>query len=124
MHLGPIGRGGFGRVFKGEYKGQQVAVKVVDNARNVHAFAIFSSCNANLFGENSLIKEFRQEALTWRSLSHRFILPLLGIYEEKSQLCLVSPFMANGTLAQWRKERTPDAAEVRRLVRPQWLSGQ
>ena len=32
--------------------------------------------------------------------------------------------MANGTLAQWRKERTPDAAEARRLVRPQWLSGQ
>ncbi|KAF8351797.1 kinase-like domain-containing protein, partial [Amanita rubescens] len=59
---------------------------------------------------------FCQEALTWRSLSHRFILPLLGIYEDESQLCLVSPFMANGTLTQWRKERTPDAVEVRRLM--------
>ncbi len=34
-HLGSIGRGGFGRVFGGKYKGQQVAVKVVDKGRNV-----------------------------------------------------------------------------------------
>lgn len=29
-----IGTGGFGRVFRGEYEGQQVAVKVVDNGHN------------------------------------------------------------------------------------------
>ena len=34
-HLGSIGRGGFGRVFRGRYKGRQVAVKVVDKGRNV-----------------------------------------------------------------------------------------
>ena len=33
-HLGSIGRGGFGRVFRGIYKGQQVAVKVVEKGHN------------------------------------------------------------------------------------------
>ncbi|KAF8331195.1 kinase-like domain-containing protein, partial [Amanita rubescens] len=80
--------GGFGRVFRGEHEGRQ----------------------------NTLIKAIRREALTWRSLSHRFILPLLGIYEEKLQLSLVSPLMENGTLAKWREQCTPDIAKVHRAM--------
>ena len=33
-HLGSIGRGGFGRVFRGKYKKQLVAVKVVEKGHN------------------------------------------------------------------------------------------
>jgi hypothetical protein len=33
-HLGSIGRGGFGQVFRGKYKGQQVAVKVVEKGHH------------------------------------------------------------------------------------------
>ena len=41
-HLDPIAAGGFGRVFKGEYKGLQVALKVVDRGRyNVGVFYRF-----------------------------------------------------------------------------------
>ena len=54
----------------------------------------------------------------WRSLSHKFVLPFLGIYEDKSvkQFFLVSPYMKNGTLAQWRKEVNPSVAEVEERV--------
>jgi len=45
-----------------------------------------------------------REILLCRSLSDRFILPLLGIYEEKSYLFLVSPLMIE--LTQWRKDLT------------------
>jgi serine/threonine protein kinase len=57
----------------------------------------------------------------WRSLSHEFVLPFLGIYEDKSvkQFFLVSPYMKNGTLAQWRKEVNPSVAEVEERV---WTS--
>lgn len=40
-----------------------------------------------------LEQDFCREALTWRSLNHKFVLPLLGIYEDQdaSQSSFVSP---------------------------------
>ncbi|KIL63432.1 hypothetical protein M378DRAFT_79770, partial [Amanita muscaria Koide BX008] len=53
-------------------------------------------------------KNFLREALTWRSLSHESVLPFLGIYEEgEGEMFLVSPFMKNGTLSQWRSNHNP-----------------
>ena len=78
--------------------------------------------NTNLLAKSSLRNDFLREAVAWRSLSHRFILPFFGIYEEKSRAFLVSPFMTNGTLSEWRKKQTQAVAEVHRLVRRQWLA--
>lgn len=70
--------------------------------------------DTNPFAKSSF-QTFRIEALAWRSISHRYILPLLGIHEE---LFLVSPFMKNGTSSQWRREKGPDIIEIHRVVRP------
>ena len=81
---------------------------------------LFDNTDFNLFDQASLSKDFCREALAWRSLSHKFILPLLGIFEEGSQLFLVSPFMANGTLTEWRKKQDSGQIkidEIHRLVR-------
>ena len=52
----------------------------------------------------------------WGSLKHKFVLPFLGIYEIESGIVsrffLVSPYMGNGTLAQWRKKANPSIAEI------------
>ncbi|KAF8716612.1 hypothetical protein AX14_012280 [Amanita brunnescens Koide BX004] len=94
--------GGFGRVFKGKYSGQLVALKMLYHSRRPG---------------DSIDKSLYTEALAWKSLSHRFILPLLGIYEEGPQLFLVSPFMTNGVLRDWRKDHVPVRIdEVRRLL--------
>jgi serine/threonine protein kinase len=113
--------GGFGNVFKGKHDGQLVALKMLYKGRRAGVRGFFSSfANANLFAKDSIEKGFYTEALAWRSLSHRFILPLLGIYEEGSQLFLVSPFMTNGALCDWRKEHSPVRLdEIQRLVRRQ-----
>ncbi|KAF8689674.1 hypothetical protein AX14_003217 [Amanita brunnescens Koide BX004] len=92
----PMPMGGLGSVFKGEYEGQVVAIKVLDRPHQESSF-----------------QTFRIEALAWRSISHRYILPLLGIHEE---LFLVSPFMKNGTLSQWRREKGPDIIEIHRVM--------
>jgi serine/threonine protein kinase len=46
-----------------------------------------------------------KEALLWRQLSHPHILPFLGIdtetFASRNALCLVSPWMQNGTLKQY-----------------------
>ena len=57
------------------------------------------------------------ELLAWRYLEHRFILPLLGVFEEESRLFLVSPLMVNGTLTNWRKNQTPIVAEIHQVVK-------
>jgi hypothetical protein len=56
----------------------------------------------------------------WRSLTHSSVLPFLGIYELEDgttpQFFLVSPYMTNGNLAQWRKKTNPSVAEVEERV--------
>ena len=48
----------------------------------------------------------------WRSLNHDHVLPFLGIYEDDSASYLVSPYMKNGTLTQWRKKENPSITEI------------
>lgn len=119
-----IGVGGFGTVYKGEYEGQKVALKMLYKARNkegstyeeVGAYHLYSS-DADPFTKDSLRKDFCREALTWWSLLHDFILPLSGIYEMNAKLYLVSPYMANGALEEWRKKHRPGVIDIRRMVR-------
>ena len=115
----PIGMGGFGNVYKGEYGKQQVALKVLyKGQKKVGVLSLASPDDTDLFCKDSVYKDFCREALAWRSLSHRFIIPLLGIFEEKSLLFLVSPFMTNGTLTKWRENSSPLVpADIHRLVR-------
>ncbi len=62
----------------------------------------------------------------WGSLKHNFVLPFLGIHEfhegKESQFFLVSPYMTNGTLAQWRKKVNPSISEMENRVWPFYLS--
>ena len=119
----PIAMGGFGSVYKGEYGKQQVTLKVLYKVQEkVGVLSLASPNDTDLFFKDSVYKDFCREALVWRSLSHRFINPLLGIFEAKSQLFLVSPFMTNGTLTRWRENSSPPVpAEIHRLVRFQHL---
>ncbi|KAF8324802.1 kinase-like domain-containing protein [Amanita rubescens] len=120
LNLGYLGIGGFGCVFKGEYRGKQVAVKVlIDGHRNVSYAQHLrtSSCRFYLINQDSVNKDFCREALAWRSLSRdQHILPLLGIFEEGSRLFLVSPFMENGTLGRWRRSRRPNVEEIQKRI--------
>ncbi|KAF8325734.1 kinase-like domain-containing protein [Amanita rubescens] len=92
--------GGFGSVFKGEFQGSTVALRVLHKTGNNIAFC--------------------REALMWHSLTHKFVLPLLGIYEGEDgrapQAFLVSPYMENGTLAQWRRDSLPPIAEIEKRI--------
>ncbi|KAJ7483794.1 kinase-like domain-containing protein, partial [Mycena galericulata] len=56
-----------------------------------------------------------KEALVWQGLRHQFILPFLGIDRRTfpSAFCLVAPWMKNGTVLKYLKERGLE--EVNRL---------
>lgn len=56
----------------------------------------------------------------WGSLKHKFVLPFYGIYDVSNgrvpQFFLVSPFMTNGTLSQWRKKANPSVTQIEERV--------
>ena len=112
-----IGSGGFGHVFKGELQGLgAVALKVL---YKTHSDVVSCSRRHNAFRQSRFKQDFYREALMWRSLQHKFVLPFLGIYEDDlaSHFFLVSPYMNNGTLAQWRKTGNPSTSEIENRVR-------
>ncbi len=45
------------------------------------------------------------------------MLPFLGICEMASEFFLISPYMRNGTLIQWRKETNPSIDKIEKRVR-------
>ena len=53
----------------------------------------------------------------WAMLKHEFVLSFLGIYKQQNEMFLVSPYMENGTLAQWRKNAQPSVNETWERVR-------
>ena len=101
--------GHLARIYQGEYKGQQVALKMLSP---------FPVLRLNSLSKVAYKKEFGRQALAWRSLAHKFVLPLLGIFGEEPQRFLVSPFKSNGTLIEWRKNKPPPVLpDVHRMVR-------
>ena len=113
-----IGRGGYGNVFKGEFQGTVVALKVLykNDANNLVSFQCLFSGRHRLL---SFHQAFCREALMWGSLRHNFVLPFIGIHEEDGgTVFLVSPYMENGTLAQWRKNTNPSIAQITEHVWP------
>ncbi|TDL15582.1 kinase-like protein [Rickenella mellea] len=82
----PIGGGGFSDVWRGKLGEQFVALK---------ALRIF-------FNDTSL--DFCHEAVIWRQLRHKNILPLYGVFEGDNtfdRLCLVSPWMEGGNISDF-----------------------
>ncbi|MET0729499.1 MAG: serine/threonine-protein kinase [Acidimicrobiales bacterium] len=100
--LEPIGRGGFGTVYRGwqpELR-RAVAVKVLD-ARA---------------GDPDSAARFRREAMAMGALSdHPNVVPVYAIGTVDDRLYLVMPFLADGSLADRLASGPVPAAEVARL---------
>ncbi|KAF9642573.1 kinase-like protein [Thelephora ganbajun] len=81
--------GGFGDVWNREYQGQQVAIKVLRTY--VHSDL------------RKIIRRFCKEFVTWKSLRHPNILPLLGVAMSETQFAMVSQWMPNGNINHFVK---------------------
>ncbi|KZW00630.1 hypothetical protein EXIGLDRAFT_720865 [Exidia glandulosa HHB12029] len=92
-----IGYGSFGHVFKGTWRNETIAIKVL----------------APMTPQTS----FRREVEIWRLLKHRHVLPLWAASSPAAgaPFFCVSPYMANGNLPQYLR-RNPDSAEHLRLM--------
>jgi serine/threonine protein kinase len=91
----PVSGGGFADIYRAVYRGQEVALKHL-RVRQDH-------------DSQRIRREFGREALIWQHLRHPNVLPFLGIDSEvfPSSLCMVSPWMRNGTLMDLRASYGP-----------------
>ncbi|KAJ7224784.1 kinase-like domain-containing protein [Mycena rebaudengoi] len=85
--------GGFGDIYRASYNGKTVALK---HMRTFHRGSELRRIRSN----------FCREALIWQQFKHPYILPMLGIDRESfpSSLCMVSPWMENGTVLKYLEE--------------------
>ncbi|KAF7377305.1 Protein kinase domain-containing protein [Mycena sanguinolenta] len=87
-----VAGGSFSDVYKGSFRGQSVAVKVM---------RVFDKMDITVAVQN-----FGQEAVIWRQLSHPNLLPFFGLYYLDERPCLVSPWMENGDIRTFLRNRS------------------
>jgi hypothetical protein len=113
--------GGFGDIYQASYGGKTVALKRMQTFhRGSELRRIRLVClkilNITVCAYQKM-QQFCREALIWQDLKHPYILPMLGIDRESfpSSLCMVSPWMENGTVLNYLEEH--GRKDVDRLVR-------
>jgi len=79
-----IGAGGFGKVFRGYYRGHEVAVKAARREQDEEA--------------NEVKEKVLQEGKLFWLLKHKNIVGLLGVCLEEPNLCLVMEYARGGAL--------------------------
>ena len=104
----PLYCGGYADVWKGEYQGRSVAVKVL----RVYSTSDFKEI-ASVSYERPLkhmywlliliLQRFCKEVLTWKVLCHSNILPLLGVTMDNSRslFAMASEWMVNGNINEF-----------------------
>lgn len=112
--------GGMADIYKRDYKGSIVALKILRPFKR-------STCDVNRSRKvtNSYLpfavphlkmstKELFWEAIVWRQLEHENVLPFIGLYDDASYTVgLVSPWMENGDLSHFlRNNKTVDKTRI------------
>ncbi|KAG6883011.1 hypothetical protein C0992_009984 [Termitomyces sp. T32_za158] len=85
----PINRGGFADIYRGEFQGRLVCLKVI---------RLYQSTDIKDF-----MKHCSREAILWSQLRHLNVLPFYGLYWYKNQVCLISPWMDKGDVREYLK---------------------
>lgn len=80
-----IGKGEFSEVFRADYKGSDVAVKIIKN--------------------KELVNLFMDEALVMSKLNHSNLVHLKGVVDSVDCLCIVTEYMAKGSLVDYLRSR-------------------
>ncbi|KAJ6551697.1 kinase-like domain-containing protein, partial [Mycena capillaripes] len=107
----PVAAGGFADIYKAVYRSNNVALK------KLRLYQISTDQTTQKIRE-----KFCQEALLWKNLKHPFIVPLIGLVSNESELnerdseplsmAMVCPWMPNGTIIQYLKSGQSPKVDV------------
>lgn len=102
--------GGYADIWKGTFKGELVALKVLrlyGQPEDQKALLSVCFCLSFRISLSHWIQEFCKEALVWRLLQHENLCPFYGVCVDvvKPHHAFVAPWMPNGALLGYLKER-------------------
>lgn len=92
LSMGPaFAQGAFGKLYKGTYKGEEVAIKILERPSN----------------ENALIMEqqFAQEVMMLATLRHENVVRFIGACRKAMLWCIVTEYAKGGSLRQFLSKR-------------------
>ncbi len=98
MDQAPIGEGGFGVVYRGQYKGQDVAVKMLKYQDIV---------------DEKTVEEFEREIQLLSELKNPGIVSLIGASKLAGKMAIVTEFMPNGSLEKLMTKKIPYGTKLR-----------
>ncbi|KAF9022901.1 hypothetical protein BDZ89DRAFT_956203, partial [Hymenopellis radicata] len=100
----PLCGGAFADIWKGSIRQTTISLKVLRSF-------------AGGYNASQLLKDCRHEALLWRQLRHPSILPFFGVNDKlfAPRLCLISPWMENGTIVEFLK-RNPQHDRMKAIL--------
>ena len=93
-------------MWMGEHQGCNVAVKVLKIYSTSNLSKITKVCDPQTLPAARLIviaQRFCKEVVTWKSLRHPNVLPLLGVTMSSKHFAMVSVWMVNGNINEFIK---------------------
>lgn len=100
--LEKIGSGAFGTVWRGEWRGGQVAIKIL------HDSDVFN---------RQVLHEFRREAETMHVVgNHPCVVKFIGVCTKQGHFCIVSEFCAKGSLERLVRGNNRASIPLRTIV--------
>ena len=105
-------RGGFADVWRGKHHDRDVAIKVLRTYSDSDLRKIVGvRTGCTLFPHADVLTEpvqrFCKEVVTWKTLRHPNVLPLIGVMMSEAHFAMVSDWMVNGNINDFVKEH-PD----------------
>ncbi|KAF9785320.1 kinase-like domain-containing protein [Thelephora terrestris] len=97
---GPEYSGGYADVYKRQHCGKEIAVKVIRTCSKSDLRKVFAM--------------FCKEFVTWKTLQHPHVLPLIGVNTSGAHFVMVSEWMNNGNINEFVKEN-PDKNRLKLL---------
>lgn len=97
---------GFTDVWKGDYCGAPVCVKVIRATLRTPLVEIEKVCGSCIYQKRTqytLYQIYRRVIEEGKSGPHPNVLPVIEVSKGMSPLCIMSPWMENGNIAQYTK---------------------
>lgn len=101
----PFAQGAFGKLYRGTYEGEEVAIKILERPEN------------DLDKAQMMEQQFQQEVMMLATLKHANIVRFIGACRKSMVWCIVTEYAKGGSLRQYLTRRTSRAVPLKLAIK-------